>query len=302
MTRAMRVAVAGYAEIEPVPEVPLALDEMIYRVTSEALAHAGMTINDIAGACMAASDLNDGRAISTMTLTGSTGSFGKTELRACNDSLSALMLGAAEVASGAADAIMVCSWSKFSDADPDVIRPLALEPVMHRGLGFHPDVMLGLARSRSASTVTTTAQSRATPVDVASAVVLTQESWRSPHAWVRGVGGSMGAYLGASGDYLGPLREAADRACTHARIGIEDVDHVVVGGFLSEADDALASVLGVPGDKLRRQKNPTADLGYATGLTVLVEELGASPGATVLVASSGGLVFENTYATVVEMS
>jgi len=46
-----------------------------------------LEIGEIDGVCMSASDLNDGRAISTMTLTGSTGSLGKNEIRVCNDSL-----------------------------------------------------------------------------------------------------------------------------------------------------------------------------------------------------------------------
>src|SRR5712671_8216374 len=102
----MHVNIAGSSTLVPRPDIPMALDEMIYTATSHALADAGLSIDDISGSFMAASDLYDGRAISTMTLTGSTGSFHKNEMRVCNDSLAALMLAAAEIAAGAAEAVI----------------------------------------------------------------------------------------------------------------------------------------------------------------------------------------------------
>src|SRR5260370_35684230 len=112
----MHVNIAGSSTLAPRPDIPMALDEMIYTATSHSLADPGLSINDASGSFMAASDLYDGRAISTMTLTGSTASFHKNESRVCNDSLAALMLAAAGLPAGAAKAVVVSPGSRHSAA------------------------------------------------------------------------------------------------------------------------------------------------------------------------------------------
>jgi hypothetical protein len=297
-----RVHIAGQASIPPVRDAALALDEMIYSVTSGALADAGLAVGDLDGVCMAASDLNDGRAISTMTLTGSTGSFRKPEMRLCNDSLSALLLGLAEIRCGAAEAMMVCSWNKLSDATPEAIRHLALEPVFARDLGYHPEAILGLIRSAASSAATITAGSDLVPHDTAVAFVVTGSppTHRDRHTSVLGVGGSMAGYLRTRDSIMEPVVAATKDAMRGLDHSVEDVDAVVVSGLHQVADDAVAEALGVDLDRIVRQSDRWADLGYAAGMSGV--EQASRFGGLSLVVSAGGIGLENAFAALVEVA
>jgi hypothetical protein len=297
-----RVGIAGWSVLGPAPELPGALDALIYSATSAALEDAGMTIDDVDGACMAASDLLDGRAISTMTLTGSTGSFRKTEMRVCNDSLAAVLVGAAEVASGAAKALIVCSWSKLSDAHTDAVLPLAMEPVFHRDLGFHPGAILELRRSAESGSATLTEGRSLEPRDVAVATVLVADGTPGTRGHVVGFGASTGPYLRAGEPVLEPVRSAAAAACSRAGIASTDLSAVHVAGLARVDDAALAGALGVSADALVRPKEPWGDLGYAAGLTAMQRASASSSAGHQLVISAGGLGYENAFAIVLEQS
>jgi hypothetical protein len=295
------VHIAGSCSLPPSPEIPLALDEMIYEVTSGALADSGLSMRDIHGSYMAASDLYDGRAISTMTLTGSTGSFHKSEMRVCNDSLAALMLAAAEVASGGAEAVIVCTWCKLSDASREEIVPLAIEPVFHRPLGYHPDAVLALRRSAEIGAPTAVAEVRVAPADVATAMVLTSRPAGSRRARVVSFGASNGSYLIPGQPVLEPLTQSATRALGRAGRDIGDMVTVWAGGLPLIPSREIASALGVDEDRLRRLADVPTDLGYAAGLTHVHAALDSGQRGPVLVVSGGGIGVENTFATVVEV-
>lgn len=300
---ALLIGIAGWSLLPPEPEIPGALDELIYASTSGALKHAGMTIDQIDGVSMASSDLNDGRAISTMTLTGSSGSFHKSEMRVCNDGLAAVWLGAAEIGAGAAQALMICAWNKFSDVvNPEAIRPLALEPTMHRALGYHPDAVLGLRQSQETGLATMTdGAAPAQPRDTAAAVVLTQAGHPSAgHYALTGFGCSTGPYLRPGEPVLAPLQRATTAALKSAGISIEAVAAVYVGGFAPIASAALAAALDLPVAKIVRQDPPTADLGYAAGLVTLTNALNDGSEGVTIVISGAGLGLESVNAVVLE--
>ncbi|MCW2830460.1 MAG: hypothetical protein JWP31_1152 [Aeromicrobium sp.] len=278
---------------------------MIYAVTSGALQDAGIGVRDLDSVCMSASDLNDGRAISTMTLTGSTGSFGIPEMRLCNDSLSSVLLGVAEIGCGAAEAIMVCSWNKLSDVGPDAIRHLGMEPVFHRGLGFHPDAIYGLAASHESKTATVTGATPLVPQDGAVAFVLTRTpsvADRAGQLSVLGVGASMGDYLRARNDVLAPAREAVADALSGLSLDVDALASVVVAGFHPVEDAAIAEALGVDPGRIVRQDNRYGDLGYASGMLGISQVAESRTQGVSLVVSAGGLMFENAFATVVEVA
>jgi hypothetical protein len=302
MRKPIPVRIAGFAARGPAPDLNAALDEMIYDVTSRALTSAEMTIDDISGSCMAASDLNDGRAISTMTLTGSTGSFRKSEMRICNDALAAVQLGWAEVASGASEALMVCSWSKLSDADPAAILPLAIEPALHRALHFHPGAIVQLRASAQTGQATVTAPRVLRPVDTAAAVVLVPDGAGGRGARLTGFGASMGPYLLPHGDVLTPVRTAVVDACTRAGRTPADLRQVHVVGMHEIDNVELADAFGVPESVISRQADRDMDLGYAAGLVGLIDVLAAGPSGPAVVVSGGGLAYENAHAVVVEVS
>ncbi|MCQ4150591.1 hypothetical protein [Rhodococcus qingshengii] len=298
------VSIAGAALSGPEPDLNMALDEMIYNVTSSALQKAGLSISDISGACMAASDVADGRAISTMTLTGSTGSFHKSEMRVCNDSLAAIQLGWAEVASGAADALMVCSWSKLSDARSESIRPLAMEPSMHRALGYSPDAVLALRTSAEQHRPTTVATVERTDVDVAGAMVLVRTGhYAAGPAKLVGFGASMGRYLAPGEPVLQPVQKAFRDACDRAGVSPTELESVIVAGMPAIDDGEFARAFGVSeGNIARPEDDRFADLGYAAGITGVLNTLDRNGDGLSLIVSGGGLGYENAHAVVVEVS
>jgi hypothetical protein len=302
MAQSLRIGIAGRALRGPDDEIPVALDELIYTVVAAAIEDAGLTIDGIDGVCMSASDLNDGRAISTMTLTGSTGSLRKSEMRVCNDSLAAAMLASAELAAGGARALIVCTWSKLSDASPDAIKPLGLEPAFHRDLKMNPDAIVSLRESRDGGGVAITAPHELRPTDTAVAMVLTTARHESAGpASIIGVGSAMGPYLRPEAPLLEPVRAAAIEACRCAGVTKDELDAVVVAGLQRVSDDALCEALGVSDQSLRRLAPRWGDVGYAAGLLGVNSVLQAGEPGRSLVVSAGGIGLENAYAAVMEL-
>ncbi len=299
----LAVGIAGWSLLPPQPEIAGALDELIYASTSAALKHATMTIDQIDGVSMASSDLNDGRAISTMTLTGSTGSFHKSEMRVCNDGLAAVWMGAAEIGSGAAHSLMICAWNKLSDVvNPEAIRPLALEPTMHRALNYHPDAVLNLRKSQEAGKPIITAFVTPTqPRDTAAAVILTDTDnpLAGPYTLI-GFGCSTGPYLRPGEPVLAPLQRATAAALKSAGTTREKLAAVYVGGFAPIENADLAAALDLPMDKIIRQNPRSADLGYAAGLVAMTNALNDRVEGVVLIVSGAGLGLESVNAVVLE--
>lgn len=298
----MRIGIAGWYSVSPAREVPVSLDELIYSVTSSALDKSGMTIDDIGAVSMAASDLNDGRAISTMTLTGSTGSYHKTEMRVCNESLAALWLGAAEIVTDTAPAIMICAWNKASDsADPVAIDALAMEPVATRPLNFHPDAILALRQSAERGVPTLTRERARIPMDTASAlVIVAADDPRASGIVMTGHGSAQGPYLRPGDPVLRPLQLAAQAAMRTSGKSAAEFSTVSVAGLSRIDDDEIASALGVSTDVITRQQPDGVDLGYAGGLTAVTAALESGLSGPTLFVSAGGLGAENAHAIVLE--
>jgi hypothetical protein len=300
---AFKIGIAGWSLLPPRPEIAGALDELIYLSTSAALKNAGLTIHQIDGVSMASSDLNDGRAISTMTLTGSTGSFHKSEMRVCNDGLAAAWMGAAEVGSGAAETLMVCAWNKLSDVvDPAAIPALAMEPTMHRALGYHPDAVLSLRRSwETKSPVMTSGTPRLAPHDTAAAVIIASPDHPCAGEYMfTGFGSSTGPYLRPGEPVLAPTQRAVAAALKSSGLNASKVVRVHVGG-LHRIDSADLSVaLGISLEAFVRQRPQSADLGYAAGLVALTNALDATVEGPTLVISAAGLGMESAHALVLE--
>jgi acetyl-CoA acetyltransferase len=299
----LKIGIAGWSLLPPRPEIPGALDELIYLSTSAALQTAGMTIREIDGVSMASSDLNDGRAISTMTLTGSTGSFHKSELRVCNDGLAAVWTGAAEVGSGAASTLMVCAWSKLSDVvDPAAIPALAMEPTLHRALGYHPDAVLRLRESyETKAIVATTGMPKLEPLDTAAAIIITKPDHPNAGKYLlSGFGASTGAYLRPGEPVLMPAAAAAAAALKSAGLTAKDVVRVYIGGLHRISDGQISGALGIPVEAIARESVRAADLGYAAGLVALINALNRSIEGPTLVVSAAGLGMESANAVVLE--
>ncbi len=297
-----RISIAGHAVLGPDEEIPLALDEMIYSVVAAAIDDAGLTIDDIDGVCMSASDLNDGRAISTMTLTGSTGSLRKSEMRVCNDSLAAAMLASAEIWAGLPEALVVCSWNKLSDAAPAAIKALGMEPAFHRDLGMHPDAIVSLRQSHDGRAVTITAPHDLQPTDSAVAMVFAASDGAGAGTTsLIGFGSATGRYLVPGSPLLESLSSAATQACARADVERERLGSVVVAGLQQIPDEDLCEALGVADGSLRRLAPRWGDVGYAAGLLGVNTVVEAGEPGLSLVVSAGGIGLENAYAAILEV-
>ena len=299
----LRIGIAGWSVLPPRPEIPGALDELIYAASAGALKDAELDIAELDGVCMSSSDLNDGRAISTMTLTGSTGSFHKREMRVCNDGLAAVWMGVAEIGSGAAATLMVCAWNKLSDVvDPSAIPALAMEPTMHRALGYNPAAVLSLRQSfETGRPVFTHASPSLVPHDTAAAVIITAEGHKHAGDLVlTGFGASTGPYLRPGEPVLAPLQRAVSAALAKAGRSAKDVARLQVGGMLRIESAEIAAALGVPVAAIVRQDPLASDLGYATGLVALVTALEDPADGPMLVVSASGLGLESANAILVE--
>lgn len=290
--------IVGTAFLGPKPCLVAPLDELIFGVTTAALRDAQMALADIDAVYMATSDVFDGRAISTMTLTASTGSFGKHEMRVCDDGLGALALAADGLRSGSADAALVTSWSKLSEANLDVIDPLAIEPAFHRPLGLRSSVVAALQRSSWKGHPTTVVPAMNAVGDAAVSLVLVPPDARANRRGrLLGAGWSSGPYLRPDGTPLRPLTEAVARALADASLESDGVDGLHCGGFFDISDEELADAAGVS-VPVHRSGQGGMELGYASGLLALIDAL-ASPGRR-LVVSRAGIGTSRAYAVVVE--
>jgi len=129
-----QVGVIGTAIHAPIKQANQSLEEIIYAVTQQALADAGLSIEELDGIVVAANDQIDGRAISVMAASGSVGGVDHDILSTPSASEHAFVLGALRVASGLYRNQLIVSWSPTEAGSiPDVQR-LANDPYYHRAL------------------------------------------------------------------------------------------------------------------------------------------------------------------------
>lgn len=114
------------------------LEEMVHEASRRALSDASMNREDIDNITVCATDLEDGRAISSMVTVGPAGGYRKDFLKTTDTGVHALALAAMRIRSGVHDNSLVISWGKQSETDLETIRYLENEPFAHRntGLGY----------------------------------------------------------------------------------------------------------------------------------------------------------------------
>jgi hypothetical protein len=198
---------------------------------------------------------------------------------------------------------MVCAWNKLSDVvDPAAIPALAMEPTMHRALGYHPDAVLSLRRSwETKLPVITTGTPMLAPHDTAAAVIIARPDHPCAGEYMfTGFGSSTGPYLRPGEPVVAPTQRAVAAALKSAGLNASNVVAVHVGG-LHRIDSADLSVaLGISLEAFVRQRPQSADLGYAAGLVALTNALDATVEGPTLVISAAGLGMENAHALVLE--
>ena len=138
MTYNIQPAVIGCAMLPNIAPGRESLEELQYRITRMALADAGLTIDDIDGIVVAGNDQLDGRAISMMAASGSTGGVDRDILSTPSSAEHALVLGALRVATGLYQTQLVVVWSPTEAAPLHEVERLAVDPYFHRRLPRTP--------------------------------------------------------------------------------------------------------------------------------------------------------------------
>jgi acetyl-CoA C-acetyltransferase len=110
------------------------LEEIIYDTAQQALADAGITIEDIDGIVVGCNDQLDGRAISVMMASGAVGGVDRDILSTPSGSEHAFILGALRVASGQFQTQLVVAWSPTEASSIPEAERLAADPYFHRRL------------------------------------------------------------------------------------------------------------------------------------------------------------------------
>lgn len=111
------------------------LEELIFDAATSALADAGLAWRDLDSVVLGASDLVDGRVISSMVTSGSAGGYMKDLLNVASGGEHALVLAHLQILSGLCATSLVISWSKCSEAPIALVDRLSLDPFYYRHVG-----------------------------------------------------------------------------------------------------------------------------------------------------------------------
>jgi len=148
-----RTAGIGSAIRAPVDGSRQALEELLYAVVQDALADAGLGIDDIDGIVTASNDQFDGRAIAVMMASGSVGGVDRDILSTPSAGEHAFVMGVLRVASGQYRTQLVVSWSPTEAHSLAEAERLAADPYFHRRLPLDDLASFALQASALAAKV-----------------------------------------------------------------------------------------------------------------------------------------------------
>lgn len=268
--------IAGVGVVRPDDPTDLSLEELVFQAARAALDDAGLTRADIDGVSIAASDQQDGRAISSMHLAGPAGSYLLDECKVTDDGACALALSVLRIEAGMSSRVLAVSWTKPSaspyaaavgvNPEPTYARPVGLHPTVAEAVftrrfldayGIADDALDGIARGEGDEIIATPLRRRhlPDPTEAAVAMVLTADR---ADVQVAGLAwGADNADPTRRGDVLGSLPNLAARAyreaslTPHAELAVETTDRTVfrlasaaAGLGLAEPREAVAAVAG----------------------------------------------------------
>lgn len=142
-------AVVGVSQVGYAPAIEdRTLEELIFEAASAALADAGLVWRELDAVVIGASDLVDGRVISSMVTAGPAGGYMKDVLTVASSAEHAFVLGHLRLAAGQGRTALVAGWSKCSEAPIPLVERLSLDPFYRRQLGV--DGLVGAALEASA--------------------------------------------------------------------------------------------------------------------------------------------------------
>lgn len=130
------VGIIGVGEAMYDSATDRSLEELVHRTAREALDDAGLDRSELESVVACASDLEDGRAISSMVTAGPAGSYNRDFIKTTDTGIHALGLATMRIETGVFDTSLVVSWAKHSETDLGTIRQLEGDPFYRRGTGL----------------------------------------------------------------------------------------------------------------------------------------------------------------------
>lgn len=132
-----RIAIVGVGEPTNERKIAASIEELVHRTARETLADAGLEREAVDNVVVCASDLEDGRAISSMVTASPGGGYRKDFIKTTDTGVHALGLAAMRMATGLFGTTLVLSWAKQSETEEGQIRKVETEPIYrrHTGLG-----------------------------------------------------------------------------------------------------------------------------------------------------------------------
>ena len=131
-----RIGIIGISEPKYKRENSASLDELVHDAARRALEDAGLDRPAIDNVTVCASDLEDGRAISSMVAACPAGAYRRDFIKTTDTGVHALGLATMRMETGLLDATLVLSWSKQSETEEGPIRRLEADPLYRRGTGL----------------------------------------------------------------------------------------------------------------------------------------------------------------------
>lgn len=133
--------ISGIGEARGATPPADSLEGLIFRAATAALSDAGLERHDLDGIVLSASDLVDGRAISSMLTSAPAGAYLNEEINVASSPGHAIALAYAQVASGTHRRLLVASWGKASETangSTQAAEQLSAEPFFERDARMVP--------------------------------------------------------------------------------------------------------------------------------------------------------------------
>jgi len=137
MTSPPSIGVVGIGEPGYKSRNDNTLPELVHNAARTALADASLERNAIDNVIVCASDLEDGRAISTMTTIAPAGGYNKDFAKTTDSGIHALELAMLRMEAGQFESSLVLSWGKGTEANLEESARLEGEPFVHRDTGLN---------------------------------------------------------------------------------------------------------------------------------------------------------------------
>jgi len=143
-----RVAIIGYAQSHHQYDVQKTREDLVFDVTREALANAGILREELGTVVTASTDFLDGRTISNVFLSMAVGAFLKDESKVEEDGTTALQYALMKLLTGAYDVALVEAHTIGWQFNPHQVSFYTVDPLVERQLGLVNDISAAAIQAR----------------------------------------------------------------------------------------------------------------------------------------------------------